>query len=407
MSLFFDIFKISLTSLWSNKIRSGLSLLGIIIGILTISTLLSIAFGVRKEVSSQVEDLGSNLIVVVPGKIQGSSGGFNPTAGIGASTLTEDDFKKIEEDVPEVKNVSMAMLISGTVRAGEKISTSSLILASTDKILPALNSQVSEGSSINQDDISKNARVIVLGPGPVKELFGEESPLSKVVDIRGEDFEVIGVLKEKETAESFLGPSFNDVVIMPITTGWELTKTKQVFRIMMQAPDSGSVKAVQEKVKKIVLENHNDEEDFSVLTQEDILGLLGKIFNILTAMLGAVAIISLVVGGIGIMNIMLVSVSERTKEIGIRKAVGATNTNILLQFLMESVTLTILAGIVAIILFYAGVSIASSHLPVPIEVTPQIVILALVFSAIVGVVFGVIPALQASRKNPIEALRYE
>ena len=407
MSLFFDIFKISLTSLWSNKIRSGLSLLGIIIGILTISTLLSIAFGVRKEVSSQVEDLGSNLIVVVPGKIQGSSGGFNPTAGIGASTLTEDDFKKIEEDVPEVKNVSMAMLISGTVRAGEKISTSSLILASTDKILPALNSQVSEGSSINQDDISKNARVIVLGPGPVKELFGEESPLSKVVDIRGEDFEVIGVLKEKETAESFLGPSFNDVVIMPITTGWEITKTKQVFRIMMQAPDSGSVKAVQEKVKKIVLENHNDEEDFSVLTQEDILGLLGKIFNILTAMLGAVAIISLVVGGIGIMNIMLVSVSERTKEIGIRKAVGATNTNILLQFLMESVTLTILAGIVAIILFYAGVSIASSHLPVPIEVTPQIVILALVFSAIVGVVFGVIPALQASRKNPIEALRYE
>ena len=407
MSLFFDIFKISLTSLWSNKIRSGLSLLGIIIGILTISTLLSIAFGVRKEVSSQVEDLGSNLIVVVPGKIQGSSGGFNPTAGIGASTLTEDDFKKIEEDVPEVKNVSMAMLISGTVRAGEKISTSSLILASTDKILPALNSQVSEGSSINQDDISKNARVIVLGPGPVKELFGEESPLSKVVDIRGEDFEVIGVLKEKETAESFLGPSFNDVVIMPITTGWEITKTKQVFRIMMQAPDSGSVKAVQEKVKKIVLENHNDEEDFSVLTQEDILGLLGKIFNILTAMLGAVAIISLVVGGIGIMNIMLVSVSERTKEIGIRKAVGATNTNILLQFLMESVTLTILAGIVAIILFYAGVSIASSHLPVPIEVTPRIVILALVFSAIVGVVFGVIPALQASRKNPIEALRYE
>jgi len=407
MSLFFDIFKISLTSLWSNKIRSGLSLLGIIIGILTISTLLSIAFGVRKEVSSQVEDLGSNLIVVVPGKIQGSSGGFNPTAGIGASTLTEDDFKKIEEDVPEVKNVSMAMLISGTVRAGEKISTSSLILASTDKILPALNSQVGEGSSINQDDISKNARVIVLGPGPVKELFGEESPLSKVVDIRGEDFEVIGVLKEKETAESFLGPSFNDVVIMPITTGWEITKTKQVFRIMMQAPDSGSVKAVQEKVKKIVLENHNDEEDFSVLTQEDILGLLGKIFNILTAMLGAVAIISLVVGGIGIMNIMLVSVSERTKEIGIRKAVGATNTNILLQFLMESVTLTILAGIVAIILFYAGVSIASSHLPVPIEVTPQIVILALVFSAIVGVVFGVIPALQASRKNPIEALRYE
>ena len=168
MRVFFDILKISLKSLWSNKIRSGLSLLGIIIGILTISSLLSIAFGVRNEVSSQINDLGSNLIVVVPGQIQNSSGGLNPTAGIGASTLTEDDFMKIKKSVPQVKNLSMGMLISGTVRSGEKTSTSSLIFAATDKILPVLNSRMKTGRFISQGDMNENARFIVLGSGPAK-----------------------------------------------------------------------------------------------------------------------------------------------------------------------------------------------------------------------------------------------
>lgn len=406
MRLLLESSKIAFKALFSNKLRSSLTILGVVISVITIAGLLAIALGVRKEISKQIEDLGSNLIAVVPGQIT-SGGGFNPASAVGASTLTQEDFKSIEEELPTVQNPSMLMPVTGAVRTDKKISKASLIFAVTEKSLPILNIEMKTGRFLSQHDLKTNSRVVVLGSTTSEKLFPNQNPINKTVNIRGEEFKVIGLLRKKPTAELIFSLDFNDSVAMPITTGWEITGVKQIFRIMMQAPDSDSVTEVQEKVKSILLKNHGGEEDFSVLTQDDILGIIGNILNILTTMLAAIAAISLVVGGIGIMNIMLVSVTERTKEIGIRKAVGATNGHILAQFLIESVVLSLFGGVLGVLIAGIGTLLAAKYSPLPVSLSPIIVVLSLGFSALVGIIFGVAPAMSAARKDPIQALRSE
>lgn len=406
MKLIFESAKIALKSVFANKLRSFLTILGIVVGIVTICSLLSIALGVRSEITKQIEDLGSNFIAVVPGQIQ-QGGGFDPTAQIGASTLTESDYEQLKVELPELKNLSIAMLLTGNLKFGQNASPGSIIFASSEKILPLINSRLEKGRFLDEVDVSSSSRVIVLGAKPAKNLFGDTNPIGQFVDIRGEQFEVIGVLAEKETAQLFSGPDVNDLTILPISTGWEITNTKQIIRIMMQSPDAGSINDYKAKVKDILLKNHGGEEDFSVLTQDDIIGIIGDILNILTAMLGAISAISLFVGGIGIMNIMLVSVTERTKEIGIRKSVGATNQHILIQFLIESVTLSIFGGILGVLIALGGSIIANNYSPLPVSLPISVIGLALGFSALVGAIFGVAPAISAARKDPIAALRSE
>ena len=403
MGLFFDSIKIAISSLLAKKTRSFLSILGIVIGILTISSLLSVALSVRSQVEGSINDLGSNLVAVVPGDISGG----NISSSLGSSTLTEQDFLDIQNKVSGVRDVALAMLISGTVKSGSKSLPQAIIFASSPHMDKNLNISVEHGRFITDLDESTNAKVVVLGSKAATQLYGTTEVINKKLDLRSTTFTVIGVLKQSGVDTGFGGPDLNSVVMMPIHTGWELTNTKQVFRIMMQATSAEKVDEVKSKVKEIVLANHKGEKDFSVLSQDDLLKTVSGILNILTAMLGIIASISLLVGGIGIMNIMLVSVSERTREIGIRKAVGATQGAILLQFLIEGVILTMLGGLIAVSIYSIGVSAVPKDSPIPIGFNWNVVLLSLAFSAVVGIIFGIIPAIGAARKDPIQSLRYE
>jgi len=397
--------KIAFKSLGANKLRSFLTILSVILGVFTISSLISISLGVKKEVTSQINDLGTNVLVVVPGQVRTSGGGVNFTSNFGASTLTVDDYNAVVKNTPNIENSSMSMFLSGTVKS-QQISQSPLIFASTPQIIRTLNNEIEIGRFITDEDLEAKRRVVVLGSNVVEKLFPTYTN-NPTVEIRGETFQVIGSLKQKPIASSFLGFDLNDLVIMPITTGWDISKTQQVFRIMMQVKDQQDVVATKDNVKSIILQNHKGEEDFSVLTQEDLLGTINSILNILTAMLGAISAISLVIGGIGIANIMLVSVTERTKEIGIRKSVGATNKHIWFQFLIEAIVLSVVGGIIGLIVSIAALFLITQKVQLPTSFPPIVIVLALVFSTIIGLISGLIPAIRASRLHPIQALRSE
>ena len=407
MKLLISSVVIALKSIAGNKLRNSLTVLGIVLGVFTISTLLSLAFGVREEVTKQIEDLGSNLIAVVPGKLNASGGGFNPSASLGASTLTEKDFDSIEQQLPEIKNLSMAMLVSGTVKVSDKVSSSSLIFAASEKILPNLNTSIESGRFFDNVEIEENSKVVVLGSKVKEMLFVSDNALGKELEIRGHKFQVIGILKSKETSSTLFGPNLDDLVIMPITTGWKITDTKQIFRMMMHSPTTEQADEYKSKVKDIILNNHGGEEDFSVVTQEEILGVVGDILDILTAMIGAIATLSLVIGGLGVMNIMLVSISERTREIGIRKAVGANNAHIMVQFLVEAIVLSFIGGLIGSSLSGIVAVVVSTLSPIKLVFSPFVVLVSIGFSVLVGVIFGVAPALSAARKDPIKAIRSE
>lgn len=407
MRLFVESTKISFKSILSNKLRSALTILGIVLGVFTISTLLSLSLGVKKDISSQIEDLGANFVAVVSGKLSNEQGGYNPASTIGASTLTEKDFNSLESELPEGKNLSMVVLISGTVKVGDRVSPGTFIFGSTEKSAPLLNVKLKEGRYVEKEDLIDKKKVVVLGNKVVQTLFDGNNPLGKTVEVRGQKFEVVGTLQGKKEANSFFGPNVNDMMLMPMDTGWELTNSKQIFRIMLQAPNTDSVKEYKSKVKDIILKSHGFEEDFTVITQEDALGIVGNILNLLTAMIVAIALLSLIIGGIGIMNIMLVSISERTKEIGIRKAVGANRVHILIQFLVEAVSLSIIGGLIGLGLSAIVANLASRYSPIHPDFSLFVVLLAIGFSALIGVVFGVIPAWSASKKDPIEAIRSE
>lgn len=401
MKLFLDSIKMAISSLLSKKARSFLSMLGIVIGILTVSSLLSIALTVRNEIEGSINNLGSNLIDIVPGDVSGG----NFANSFGTSTLTPADYNSITE-VDGTENVSMHMALTGTVRAGNKTLPGAFISASSPNMIENYNLTVSQGNFYTQVDEQQRAKVAVLGSKAAQTLFGSsEAGVGKTVEIRSTEFKVVAVLATLEGG--FSGIDTNNMVLIPIQTGWELVGTELVTEITLQANSIDKVNSVKKAVEETLLENHKGEKDFTVMTQEDILKTVGGILDIITAMLSAIAGISLLVGGIGIMNIMLVSVSERTREIGVRKAVGATQGAILLQFLIESAILTLVAGIVAVSLFSLVVSLIPKDSPIPISLEPSVLLLALGFSAVVGIIFGIIPAIGAARKNPIDALRYE
>ena len=409
--------RLAFRALAANKLRAALTMLGIIIGVGAVITLMSAGEGVSAYIEERFQSMGSNLLFVLPGSVDESMSG-PPGMMAGGTELTNGDVEALRDPIraPDVAAISPEKLRS-TVVATAKRDTIAQVSGVTPDFFSVRNWPPEVGTFIDQDDMNSRARVAVLGKTVVEALFPDNPyPLEQTVKINGIPFHIIGVLEEKGGSQ--MGDEDNTVLV-PLTTAQtrlfpsrSRTGEYRVSYIVVEAVSEDRIDVAAEQVSAILRERHDidfsDEDDFSVISQADILNVFGQITDVLTTFLGAIAGISLLVGGIGIMNIMLVSVTERTREIGLRKAVGARRRDILWQFLLEARTLSLVGGVMGIGLGALGAQIVTALIDdFHSVVTPQAVVLATTFSAAVGLFFGIYPARRASLLNPIDALRYE
>ena len=411
----YESLRIAFRALAANKMRSVLTMLGMIIGVGAVITLMSVGRGVEKYVTDQFSSAGSNLLFIVPGQL---SGGPPERRASSSGVLTLKDAQDIANPlrVPDVIGVAPEVSGSAPVSRGKKS-----LRVSISGVTPAFQDvrswKAQMGSFITDTDNQARSRVAVIGSAVYKKLFEPtDYPIDQTIRINNLIFRVIGVMEEKG------GGGFgnrDETVFVPLTTAQDrLFRRKtvsgdyQVNVIYAAVNNADRMDAAQEQMAEILRENHNiaylDEDDFSIINQADLINIFGDILGALTLFLGAIAGISLLVGGIGIMNIMLVSVTERTREIGLRKAVGAKRRDILGQFLIEAITLALVGGVIGIVLGTSGAEAISSLVDsFNAVVGVDAVLTSLFFSMGVGLFFGIYPAYQASRLNPIEALRYE
>jgi putative ABC transport system permease protein len=392
--------RIAIKALNANKVRSALTMLGVIIGVAAVILLVAIGSGVQQEITGQIEGLGSNLLFVFPGNFSGGGpgGGGGPGAEI-RKRFTMDDAQMVQRRLGAEAIVVPVVQGPATLKAGNRSLRTTLAGAneSGDEVF---NADYVAGRHYNRQEYSAAARVVMLGATPSKELFPGQNPVGRELTINGQRFTVIGQLAERGGTLS--GDQDNQIYI-PTTTAQRLLNSKDLSSIIIKANDAERIDLVKAQTQQVLRPGFGDE--FTVFTQEQTLGILSTLLGTLTVMLAGIAGISLLVGGIGIMNIMLVSVSERTREIGIRKAVGARTHDILSQFVIEAVMLSVAGGMIGIAVGWLG-ALALTRF-VPTEVTWWAVALAFFFSAAVGIFFGVYPAWKASRLDPIVALRYE
>jgi len=403
-----SIFKISLRALRMNKLRSGLTILGIIIGVSAVITMIAVGNGASQGIKAQIASMGSNLLIIVPGTTTAS--GVRMGAGT-QPTLSVADAEAIQK-LLEVQTV--APISSGVGQlVYENRNWSTLITGSTPSIFSILNWNLALGRLLNEEDNRGSAKVCVLGDTVATQLFGEINPIGKIIRIKRIPFVVVGLLSAK--GQSAVGTDQDDVVYVPLTTAQKqlfgTTFPGSVRIIMVQASADELLDTAQEKITLLLRQRHrigpNQDDDFSVRNITQMMEAFQTATRILTILLGSIASISLLVGGIGIMNIMLVSVTERTREIGIRMAIGAKTWDIRLQFLIEAMILSLVGGVIGIILGVVAVEMITWLSELKAIITFSSVLLALSFSAIVGIGFGFYPAYKASLLNPIEALRYE
>ncbi|HEV8651292.1 MAG TPA: ABC transporter permease [Actinomycetes bacterium] len=382
-------------ALRANKLRSSLTMLGVVIGVMSVVLLVAIGSGARTEVTSGIESLGSNILFVAPGNLS-----FGSTPSV--SRLQLDDARRIGDAIGDPRRVAVTVASGEIARVG--VRRYSVNVNGTNENIPLVfDRTVSRGTFLSASDVEVRRRVAVLGADPADALFPDRDPLGKTVAIGGVRFRVVGVLSR---VGSTLGVDRNQEVFIPVTAAQRLFGVDRIDGIAVKAASTGEIEEEQRTIRQVVRAAH-PEQDFQVLTQEEILGVVGRILSVLTLVLASIAGISLVVGGVGVMNIMLVSVSERTREIGLRKAVGARTRDVLRQFLLEAVALTVSGGIVGILLGIAGAVLVARLSPVPADITWWSVALAFGVSVAVGIFFGVYPARKAARMQPIAALRYE
>ncbi len=397
-----ESFRIALKALGANKVRSALTMLGVIIGVAAVILLVAIGTGVQQEITGSIEGLGSNLLFAFPGNFRGGPGGGGSGGGPGVAIrkqFTLDDAQLVQRRLGPEAIVVPVVQAAGVLKAGNR-TVRSTIAAANELGDEVFNATYVYGRHYNKSEYATGARVLMIGATPARELFPGQNPVGRGVTVNGERFMVIGVLAEQGGT---LSGDQDNQVYMPVTTAQRLLGTRVISSIVAKATDADRVDLVKARIEQTLRPRFGDE--FTVFTQEQTLGILSSLLGTLTVMLAGIAGISLLVGGIGIMNIMLVSVSERTREIGIRKAVGARTHDILSQFVIEAVVLSVTGGMVGVGVGWAGSAVLDRW--VPTEVTWWAVALAFFFSAAVGVFFGVYPAWKASRLDPITALRYE
>ena len=398
---FLELIKVSLDALRINKTRSGLTILGIVIGVMSVILLISIGSGLQTYITEQLEGLGGDSLFVFPGELSfGTDGGGTPGAGVANSKFTFDHIKDLEREGKTIKTVMAYIENNGTM--GYKGKTTVTQVSGVGVEYSDVRDQyVTEGSFFSQSQYNSAKKVAVIGTTVVEDLYGQEDPIGKKLTISDQTYIVLGVLEEKGALG---GVDMDNQVFIPATTAMRQFDMENIQSLWVQSISSETIPETKEEIEKILLKTL-DEDEFSVLDTKSISGMISNILGILTAALGGIAAISLVVGGIGVMNIMLVSVTERTREIGLRKAVGATPKAILIQFIIEAVILSFFGGAIGILLGILG-SLAIGQF-FTTTVAPWSIILAFCVSAFVGIVFGVAPAAKASKLNPIEALRYE
>ena len=399
-----DLLQETRLSLSANKARSALTILGIVIGISSVIAMVSIGQGAKKQIQTSIEGLGTNLLTILPGVIQPGRGIVS--SGRGSAQTLENEDLEVLNSITGIVSVAPELSRRFQVTAGTGNNTNTTVNGVLPTYASVRNLTVDQGVFVSDANVRALGRQAVLGATVATDLFGETDPLGKTIRINKTNFRVVGILTKKGGA-GFSGP--DDMVIIPLTTMQKiLAGVDYLSQISISVADKNQMNEVRDEVNNALLRRHRvAEPDFSIISQEDILGTLSQVVDTFTIFLASIAGISLVVGGIGIMNMMLTTVTERTREIGLRKAIGAKRRDINQQFLVEAVALTFIGGLLGIILGWLIATTVTSLGLIQTQVSLASVLLAFGVSAAIGIIFGYYPARRAARLNPIDALRYE
>ncbi|MEK6698167.1 MAG: ABC transporter permease [Nitrospirota bacterium] len=402
-------FKISFRALRVNKMRSALTMLGIIIGVGAVIAMVAVGAGASRQIAAQISSMGSNLLIILPGAT--TAGGVRMGAGT-QSTLTMGDAEAIQKECPAVAFVAptlggVAQVVSGHLNWSTGVS------GTTADMLEVRDWDLTAGRPFTQQDVMSATKVALLGQTVVDSLFGDQDPVGQTIRIKNVPFTVIGVLAPK--GQSAQGQDQDDTILIPVTTAQKKLFGTQfpgmVRIIMVKAKSAEDLPAAEKQITELLRQRHRigqkQDNDFTVRNLTQLMQAREESTKVMTLLLGAIASVSLLVGGIGIMNIMLVSVTERTREIGIRMAIGAKTWDIRLQFIIEAITLSLIGGIIGIFVGVAASLALSSVSGWPTVISPLSILLSFGFSGMVGIFFGFYPAYKASLLNPIDALRYE